>query len=152
MPRSWRIRTCKLTSRLVPTRLYILRRDAEQLQLVLVPEIKTDGIKPDGSFGQHAGLLYTYARSKPPPPSQTNMIDSGNYGKDFANNVMALEIEAGGTEFAANETGIDAFETFWEGSQWMVVYNTLTGVLHWDLVRTCRCLRKGETVLIMCMR
>ncbi|VDB88720.1 unnamed protein product [Peniophora sp. CBMAI 1063] len=85
-------------------------------QLVLVPEIKTDGIKPDGSFGQHGGLLYT-----------------GNYGKDFANNVMALEIEAGGTEFAANETGIDAFETFWDGNQWMVVYNTLTGVLHWDL-------------------
>ena len=133
MPRSWRIRTCKLTSRLVPTRLHILRRDAEQLQLVLVPEIKTDGIKPDGSFGQHAGLLYTYAPCRP-SSSQTNMIHSGNYGKDFANNVMALEIEAGGTEFAANDTGIDAFETLWDGNQWMVVYNTLTSVLHWDLV------------------
>ncbi|KZV63214.1 polysaccharide lyase family 8 protein [Peniophora sp. CONT] len=85
-------------------------------QLVLVPQIKTDGIKPDGSFGQHGGLLYT-----------------GNYGKDFANNVMALEIEAGGTEFAANETGIEAFETFWEGNMWMVVCNTVTKVLHWDL-------------------
>ena len=63
------------------------------------------------------------------------MIHSGNYGKDFANNVMALEIEAGGTEFAANDTGIDAFETLWDGNQWMVVYNTLTSVLHWDLVR-----------------
>ena len=49
---------------------------------------------------------------------------------------MAPEIEAGGSEFAANETGIQAFETFWDANQWMIVFNTETGVLHWDLVRT----------------
>ncbi|VDC01511.1 unnamed protein product [Peniophora sp. CBMAI 1063] len=86
------------------------------IQLVPVPDIKADGIKPDGSFGQHLGLLY-----------------NGNYGKDFANDVMALEIEAGGSEFAANDTGMQAFESFWDANQWMIVYNTATGVLHWDL-------------------
>lgn len=34
-------------------------------EVVIEPGIKVDGIKPDGSFGQHTGLLY-----------------NGNYGKD----------------------------------------------------------------------
>jgi Polysaccharide lyase family 8, N terminal alpha-helical domain len=35
-------------------------------QIVIEPGIMVDGIKPDGSFGQHGGLLY-----------------NGNYGKDL---------------------------------------------------------------------
>ena len=39
------------------------RIDAE---IVIEPGVMVDGIKPDGSFGQHGGLLY-----------------NGNYGKDL---------------------------------------------------------------------
>jgi hypothetical protein len=34
-------------------------------EVVIEPGVMVDGIKPDGSFGQHGGLLY-----------------NGNYGKD----------------------------------------------------------------------
>ena len=34
-------------------------------EIVIKPGVRVDGIKPDGSFGQHGGLLY-----------------NGNYGKD----------------------------------------------------------------------
>jgi hypothetical protein len=27
-------------------------------QLVVEPDLRSDGIKPDGSFGQHLGLMY----------------------------------------------------------------------------------------------
>jgi len=35
-------------------------------EIVIEPGVMVDGIKPDGSFGQHGGLLY-----------------NGNYGKDL---------------------------------------------------------------------
>lgn len=42
-------------------------------QMVIEPGILVDGIKPDGSFGQHLGLLY-----------------NGNYGKDLCVLVFSL--------------------------------------------------------------
>ncbi|KAK7058939.1 hypothetical protein VNI00_001563 [Paramarasmius palmivorus] len=79
------------------------------------PGVKKDGIKPDGSFSQHAGLLY-----------------NGNYGKDYTNAILDLEIEAADTQFTANDTSKQALETLFEGDAWMIYRNTLTGILHWD--------------------
>ncbi|KAI0094643.1 polysaccharide lyase family 8 protein [Irpex rosettiformis] len=77
--------------------------------------IMADGIRADGSFGQHGGVLY-----------------NGNYGKDYANDVLLLEIVAGGTQFAAGPNNKDAFATLMDGDQWMIFRNVETGVLHWD--------------------
>jgi hypothetical protein len=51
-----------------------------------------------------------------------------------ANDVLGLEIDAGGTTFAAGSDSQNAFATLFEGNQWMILRNTLTGVLHWDFV------------------
>ncbi|KAF8640729.1 hypothetical protein AX17_000381 [Amanita inopinata Kibby_2008] len=77
--------------------------------------IKADGIRPDGSFGQHSGILY-----------------NGNYGKDYTNDLLDIEMEASGTQFAAGTISRIAFETLLDGDRWMIYRNTLTGVLHWD--------------------
>jgi Polysaccharide lyase family 8, N terminal alpha-helical domain len=101
--------------------------------IVIEPGIMVDGIKPDGSFGQHGGLLY-----------------NGNYGKDLyvtssftflyptdlfhasSNGVLELQIDAAGTQYAADTDSQHAFETLIDGDQWMVFRNVKTGVLHWD--------------------
>lgn len=57
------------------------------LELSIRDSVKADGIRPDGSFGQHGGILY-----------------NGNYGKDYTNAILDVEIEAGGTKFAADAT------------------------------------------------
>ncbi|KAF8872147.1 chondroitin AC/alginate lyase [Gymnopilus junonius] len=44
------------------------------LELQVKSGVKVDGIRADGSFGQHAGILY-----------------NGNYGKDYTNDVLALK-------------------------------------------------------------
>jgi hypothetical protein len=51
-----------------------------------------------------------------------------------ANDVLGLEIVAGGTTFAAGSDSQNAFNTLFEGDHWMIFRNTLTGVLHWDFV------------------
>ncbi|KAF9270093.1 polysaccharide lyase family 8 protein [Marasmius fiardii PR-910] len=79
------------------------------------PGVMVDGIKADGSFGQHTGLLY-----------------NGNYGKDYTNDVLDLEVAAAGTQFAANETSKSAMELLFDGDSWMIYRNTQTGTLHWD--------------------
>ncbi|KAG8706440.1 hypothetical protein FRC08_001068 [Ceratobasidium sp. 394] len=68
-----------------------------------------DGIKPDASFQQHTGIIY-----------------NGNYGKDFANSIMELEITAVGTQFQANKTVQDSFGRYIGGSHWMTFINTVT--------------------------
>ncbi|RDX55891.1 galactose mutarotase-like protein [Lentinus brumalis] len=87
-------------------------------EVVVRDDIKADGIRSDGSFGQHAGLMY-----------------NGNYGKDYANDVLTLEIAAGGTQFSAQKASPDsqaAYETLWDGDLWMIYRNANTSVLHWD--------------------
>ncbi|KXN89990.1 Chondroitinase-AC [Leucoagaricus sp. SymC.cos] len=95
-------------------------------EVVIHQEIKADGIRPDGSFGQHGGVLY-----------------NGNYGKydsnnctadrkDFTNDIVDLEIEAAQTRFAAKSDSQSALATLFNGDQWMIFRNSLTGVLHWD--------------------
>ncbi|KAJ6575156.1 polysaccharide lyase family 8 protein [Mycena capillaripes] len=84
-------------------------------QLVITTTPRADGIRPDGSFGQHSGIIY-----------------NGNYGKDFTNDVVDLEVEAGGTQFQASPASQVAFATLFDGDSWMIYKNVLTGVLHWD--------------------
>ncbi|KAG7099076.1 hypothetical protein E1B28_000951 [Marasmius oreades] len=84
-------------------------------EVQIQPGIRVDGIKADGSFGQHTGLLY-----------------NGNYGKDYTNDVLDLEVAAAGTQFAANATSKSAMELLVDGDSWMIYRNTQTGTLHWD--------------------
>ncbi|KAG9018585.1 hypothetical protein FRB90_011307 [Tulasnella sp. 427] len=84
-------------------------------EIVVQTAVKADGIRPDGSFGQHAGVLY-----------------NGNYGKDFMNLVLRLELSAAGTQWAAGTTARSAFSKVIGASAWMIYKNTKTGVQHWD--------------------
>ncbi|KAJ7070876.1 polysaccharide lyase family 8 protein [Mycena amicta] len=84
-------------------------------ELVIKTPNRADGIRPDGSFGQHTGILY-----------------NGNYGKDYTNDVVDLEVEAGGTMFQAQNASQMALATLLTGDRWMIYRNVLTGVLHWD--------------------
>jgi len=84
-------------------------------ELAITTTVFADGIRPDGSFGQHAGILY-----------------NGNYGKDYTNDVVDLEVEAGGTQFEATPASQTALATLLDGDRWMIYRNVLTGVLHWD--------------------
>jgi hypothetical protein len=49
--------------------------------------------------------------------------------------VLDLEISAAETQLEASASSKSALETLFEGNKWMIIANTLTGVLHWDLVR-----------------
>ncbi|PBK77242.1 polysaccharide lyase family 8 protein [Armillaria solidipes] len=84
-------------------------------ELSIKTQVSADGIRPDGSFGQHHGLLY-----------------NGDYGKDYANDVYVLEIASANTQWAASEEGQNAFATLLTANLWMIFRNVVTGVLHWD--------------------
>ncbi|KAG9018584.1 hypothetical protein FRB90_011306 [Tulasnella sp. 427] len=84
-------------------------------EIVVQPAAKADGIRPDGSFGQHAGIIY-----------------NGNYGKDYTNLALRLELSGAGTQWAANKTTRAAFSKLIDGSAWMIYKNTKTGIQHWD--------------------
>ncbi|CAE6430832.1 unnamed protein product [Rhizoctonia solani] len=84
-------------------------------QVVIQPEARVDGIKPDGSFQQHAGVIF-----------------NGNYGKDFSNALIDLELIALETPFQANKTVQDTFGFHLDGSRWSTFTNILTRVVHWD--------------------
>ncbi|KAH9935151.1 polysaccharide lyase family 8 protein [Epithele typhae] len=90
-------------------------------EVVVHNEAVADGIRADGSFGQHDGIIY-----------------NGNYGKDYSEDVIALEITAGGTDFAASGESRSAFETLVEGNLWMIYKNINTDTLHWDFSVTGR--------------
>ncbi|CAE6405220.1 unnamed protein product [Rhizoctonia solani] len=74
-----------------------------------------DGIKPDGSFQQHIGIIY-----------------DGNYGKDFSNSLLEMELQAVDTPFQANQSVKDAFSSHIGGAQWMTFVDTKNKTLHWD--------------------
>ncbi|KAF8198911.1 polysaccharide lyase family 8 protein [Pholiota molesta] len=58
------------------------------------------------------------------------MLYNGNYGN--TNDLLGLQVEAGGTMFAATSDSQNAFATLFDGDRWMVFRNSVTGVLHWD--------------------
>jgi len=51
-----------------------------------------------------------------------------------SNDVLELQIDAAGTQYAADATSQRAFETLIDGDQWMIYRNVKTNVLHWDFV------------------
>ncbi|KAK0208323.1 polysaccharide lyase family 8 protein [Desarmillaria ectypa] len=84
-------------------------------ELSIKDGIMVDGIRSDGSFGQHGGLLY-----------------NGNYGTVYSNDVMDLELAAAETQFSASSASKTALANLFDGDKWMIVYNAINGVLHWD--------------------
>ncbi|KAK0233202.1 polysaccharide lyase family 8 protein [Armillaria fumosa] len=84
-------------------------------ELSIKTEVSADGIRPDGSFGQHNGLLY-----------------NGDYGKDYANDVYVLELASANTQWAASAKDQNAFTTLLTANLWMIFRNVVTDVLHWD--------------------
>ncbi|KAJ8522567.1 hypothetical protein ONZ45_g913 [Pleurotus djamor] len=84
-------------------------------EVVFQNGIKADGIRSDGSFGQHAGILY-----------------NGNYGKDYTNDVLNIELATAGTQFQASSDSMNAFSTLIGANQWMIFRNIISNVLHWD--------------------
>ncbi|KAH6917349.1 chondroitin AC lyase [Coprinopsis sp. MPI-PUGE-AT-0042] len=82
---------------------------------VIQTRVKADGIFSDGSFGQHAGVLY-----------------NGNYGKDYTTAVLDVEVIAAGTQFAANAAQRQVFDVLVDGHRWMIFYNTISQILHFD--------------------
>ncbi|CAE6390206.1 unnamed protein product [Rhizoctonia solani] len=85
-------------------------------QVLVRPKVRSDGIKPDGSFQQHSGIIY-----------------DGNYGKDFSNDFMQLELLALHTQFQANKSIQESFAKYFDGAKWMAYTNLMTRVVHWDL-------------------
>ncbi|KAG5641803.1 hypothetical protein DXG03_004169 [Asterophora parasitica] len=73
------------------------RRSHEELSIM--NGVKADGIRADGAFGQHDGMLY-----------------NGNYGKDYSNAILGAEIEAAGSDFAADAVSQAAFGTLFEAT------------------------------------
>jgi hypothetical protein len=51
-----------------------------------------------------------------------------------SNDVLELQIDAAGTQYASNTTSQAAFEILIDGDQWMIYRNVKTNVLHWDFV------------------
>ena len=51
---------------------------------------------------------------------------------------MDLEIAAAGTQFEAGSESRHALETLFDGHKWMIYANSLTKVLHFDIVRMLR--------------
>lgn len=84
-------------------------------EIVIHPEDLVDGIKPDGSFQQHIGIIY-----------------DGNYGKDFSNAILQTETEAVGTQYEGDQAVKDAFGTHIGGTQWTTFANAVAKVVHWD--------------------
>lgn len=81
----------------------------------IVSKATGDGIQPDGSFMQHAGLLY-----------------NGNYGKDFINDLISVFIETKGTSVAPDNNVQSAFDTLLDGTEWMIIGDTRLKKLLWQ--------------------
>ena len=65
-----------------------------------------------------------------------------------ANDVLALEIAAGGTQFSAQQSSPEsqkAFESLLDADLWMIYRNVRTDVLHFDFVSDCT--EPSESVL-----
>ncbi|KAK0208322.1 chondroitin AC/alginate lyase [Desarmillaria ectypa] len=89
-------------------------------EVIIKNVVTVDGIRSDGSFGQHDGLLY-----------------NGNYGKDYSNDVVELELAALGTRLSAGSDSKIALTRLFEGNIWMIFYNAVSGPLHCDFVSVC---------------
>ncbi|KAG6888061.1 hypothetical protein C0992_009752 [Termitomyces sp. T32_za158] len=87
--------------------------DRSHKELIIMNETRADGIRADGAFGRQ----------------------NRKFNNITSNNILGDEIEVAGSVFAADAAGQAAFETLFEGNRWMIIRNTITQTLHWDLVR-----------------
>lgn len=78
-------------------------------------KVAGDGIQSDGSFMQHAGLLY-----------------NGNYGKDYINDLLSVFTETKETDLAPPTSAQTAFEILMSGSEWMMIADTKLKSLLWQ--------------------
>ncbi|KAI8060631.1 chondroitin AC/alginate lyase [Gilbertella persicaria] len=74
-----------------------------------------DGIQADGSFIQHAGILY-----------------NANYGKDYINDVLAVFTETLDTNIGPSDSALEAFKTLMSGTEWMIVADTKLKQILWQ--------------------
>ena len=76
--------------------------------------VKADGIRADGAFGQHAGLLYNgcaFLSSLFWPEGEIILNVGSAYGRSYLEVVMNLEICSVGTQFQATEAAKNVVET-----------------------------------------
>jgi len=66
------------------------------------------------------------------------------------NDILDLEVAAAGTQFAAGADSRTAFATLFSGNKWMIYWNTLTGVLHWDFVSDITRRGSNSNLIIVC--
>ncbi|KAI7894163.1 galactose mutarotase-like domain-containing protein [Mucor mucedo] len=104
--------------------LGLLKEDADLLEDALTkfyngvfinPVTAGDGIQSDGSFMQHDGLLY-----------------SGNYGKDYINELVSVFVETQGTALVPSADVQNAFKTLLSGSEWMIIADAKLNKLLWQ--------------------
>lgn len=74
--------------------------------VIINPTVAADGIQSDGSFMQHAGLLY-----------------NGNYGKDFINDLLSVFIETKDTTLIPPTAVENTFAHLLAGTEWMIMAN-----------------------------
>lgn len=125
-------------------------------EVVVHHGLKVDGILPDGSFGQHRGILYDGTKSCCYWNEQGMILLflQGTMGvtsecdlacckifcaeqsiHPFSTNlVLSLELDAAGTRWEAGATCKEAFASHIDGSYWMIYRNNVTDGLHWDIV------------------
>ncbi|KAF8750363.1 Polysaccharide lyase family 8, N terminal alpha-helical domain [Rhizoctonia solani] len=93
-------------------------------QTLVQSENRVDGIKPDGSFQQHGGLIYD--------ASAHVILLALNVGCS-SNSFIQLSLLALGTQFQAKKEVQQSFGRWFEGARWMTYTNVMNNVVHWDL-------------------
>ncbi|KAF8748415.1 Polysaccharide lyase family 8, N terminal alpha-helical domain [Rhizoctonia solani] len=103
-------------------------------QTLVQSEDRVDGIKPDGSFQQHGGLIYdgAYLFSSVCDPSAHVILLALKVGCS-SNSFIQLSLLALGTQFQAKKEVQQSFGRWFEGARWMTYTNVMNNVVHWDL-------------------
>ncbi|CAE6462377.1 unnamed protein product [Rhizoctonia solani] len=84
-------------------------------ELVVQNQDYVDGVKPDGSFHQHIGMIY-----------------NGNYGGVFSGNIASIELQSLNTMFQADQSGRNVLGLLLGGTQWMVFSDPARKKHFWD--------------------
>ncbi|CAE6454500.1 unnamed protein product [Rhizoctonia solani] len=89
------------------------------------------GLSENNKTGNVSKIVDAYERVH---NQHNGIIFDGNYGKDFINSLLDLELLALNTQFPANQTTKDIFGFHLDGSRRMTFTNTLSKVIRWDFV------------------
>jgi hypothetical protein len=117
-------------------------------ETVLKQAVRADGIRPDGSFGQHSGILYNgnygmctyfchascWRSSSQAPYCEVFYPLTLRFLTSFIslNDVLRVEVIAAGTGVAADAATQGIIAKAFDGDRWMIYDNTITGKTHWD--------------------